>query len=896
MGLFGSSSTTVVSSSVYNLAGDVNKRTNFLKSVVLSSILSPQTNSLGDDITTAYQNGPGIKLRSFASWAQNNYVDVVGQTAGSYATSLVFDPDILSAAMLPLFGLVQVQSYQVSGGDYTFWAEQYMLANHPDLMDTAWTADFAEATSTVTITLVGGAVESFVATNYSPDANYIYALYNTTQGEVDGPIVAGVTQILGVDDSFEDVTDWTTTSFTSTNELLPLNVVTTVVTVYADGRPDLTTSNTTTTQAPYIEAHGAYTKTTYKGLLPSGATSSEKDYLYQDQTAVAKTATSSNVTTGSDGDVATTITTTVATDTLLVQRTQRTDSQQITMASWGPAAMYMYQQGSGIPALDALFTAQTGTGIFLPFIPFRINGAMVADTMPTVYAASQKAFARATNGTYDSVLATIKSNTSLGDIDYAYAVFGVALNSPEVASLQYVYTFFKAMLLNQSVQTEAGWDEWKADILAANVTNTTWATWYTDQQTFGTPLYGTPEPPKATYTPQPSFNITIASNNLAVMDYHMELNWIVVTETTGIGVGKVGAISGDLWWTIDESDSFPVAYAFATLDYNYTQTVDTVSLWWQDSATTFRKLTFRGLTHRNLIYGGKSVDISAVDALNDTSESGFLVPVQEDIFAALSLPISTQMSTSCAYLMFNSYEVVTKPWYETGIFMVIVIIIVIVITVVTYGTGSVVGAGLFGSDAAVGGALGLTGTAALLAGAAINALAAVVVATVVEDVASDVIGGELGTIIGSIAAIVAVSYGTALANGSNVSFITEMTKAQNLISFTESGIQDYSKIIQQDTTDILTQTEQVQTNETTQEQNIESLWATNIGTDTVSFDPTQLTSSTIDSDTSNYTPETIQTFLQRTLMTGTDIAQMSFTLLLDYPDLSITTDLPLNLT
>ena len=79
MGLFSSKKKTYVSSSVWNMAGDIKDRTNYLKSTVVGSVLLG-SGSLGEDIPRAYLNGPGMVLKKYAKWAKgpSGYDDQVG--------------------------------------------------------------------------------------------------------------------------------------------------------------------------------------------------------------------------------------------------------------------------------------------------------------------------------------------------------------------------------------------------------------------------------------------------------------------------------------------------------------------------------------------------------------------------------------------------------------------------------------------------------------------------------------------------------------------------------------------------------------------------------------------------------------------------------------------------
>ena len=63
MGLGSSKKKIKVFSDIYNLAGDINKRPNFLKTLVFGQTMYKSHPSMGRAITDGYLKGPGIKLR-----------------------------------------------------------------------------------------------------------------------------------------------------------------------------------------------------------------------------------------------------------------------------------------------------------------------------------------------------------------------------------------------------------------------------------------------------------------------------------------------------------------------------------------------------------------------------------------------------------------------------------------------------------------------------------------------------------------------------------------------------------------------------------------------------------------------------------------------------------------
>ncbi|WP_046973438.1 hypothetical protein, partial [Dyella japonica] len=105
------------------------------------------------------------------------------------------------------------------------------------------------------------------------------------------------------------------------------------------------------------------------------------------------------------------------------------------------------------------------------------------------------------------------------------------------------------------------------------------------------------------------------------------------------------------------------------------------------------------------------------------------------------------------------------------------------------------GAGVMGTAASIGAALGFAGLAAIIVGAVANAIAAMILMSIIQTVSVSLLGDKIGIIVATIASMVAMNVGTALSTGSSMStMLGEMMKADNIIKLTSSvgnGISDY---------------------------------------------------------------------------------------------------------
>lgn len=899
MGLFSSKKVIEVSSSVYNLAGDVTKRPNFLKTTVMGQIVD---SSYEDDFTaglqSAYIGGPGVRLRNYPDWAnRSGYSKLIGFTTGN----LHIDDSINSielANQIPVSSgyTNEIQRSFISTPDYSYWVEQWILANNPSAYNTDWASDLDDQTGVVTITYTDGSTATFTLSNYDPSSRYLFAYYNETQGRQDGDTTTGSTVEVAEGDNFPDMTKWSYVGTTTTDQTATLTTIVKTDVSYSDGRDGSSNTTTSDESVPYQDIDAQYQQEVYKGSFQF------LDYikLYSDlttehQMTVGKVVTNEPTTTTStktleDGTVETT-TVTTTTQSIVYDRSYRDDVQEITTKSWGGLKVFIYKENSGNSVLDAMFAASTDYGSYMPFIPIRVWGEFVGeDHYSDIYPLAVKAMKRSCNGDFDKVSSQVADNKNIADINFCYTVFGVALNTVENAARLYLYSFFYELAQNIKANEDTI-NDWASQLDAANASIVAWGKWYDAQSDILNPLYGTPEPTKLTVPDLADMNVSITSGSNSSMNFNFVISFAAMAVNNGSGLAKEGAKKNDVWITTDSN----TAYSSYLFDKGILKGddiyVSKITIYKQTSLNQWDSVTIWGLKHTNMIYGGKAVITQATDALADSSESGFIIPINTAIMKATSLTTVTQMSTACAYLVFNCYKIKKIPWYETGFFkifiMIIAIIVIAVVTVLTMGAGAVLGAGLLGTGFAVGTAIGLTGFMAAVVTAAVNALAVMLISKIVVKVATLAFGKQIGAIIGAVAGVIATVAG---AGGfSNISdLFGQLADPITLGNLATTLTKDVAgTILQNKMNDIQNKMIALQTDYTDEMDKISTAYLDNLGDDQ-GVDTVALNNIT-NSSTPYY--ETSETFLSRTLLTGSDLVQISKNYVNNFTDLTIQTDL-----
>lgn len=890
MGLFSSKKKVYVSSVVYNLAGDEKDRPNYLKTTVIGAVFS-NAPSIAGTINDSYLNGPGIRLRGYTRWARTNgYISEIGwQTGKLYAGNSIHLWDLSQQIPAPSGKTVSLQTATIDSAEYSYWADRFIAENYPDRIGTDYRADMNESTGQISIVWEDSTNVEFTPSNFDPQAMYLYATYVLVGGSEIGPLVPGVTVDVSSSGGFPTTAGWNQLSYVSENRQVNLKTVTQTQVTYSDGRPGENSTNTTSSTGHYTYFNGVWDIIEYKGMLPDReANFSEKRIMPQYQSGIVINTTDTHVVTEAiGGGVLRTTRTTVSADSLQMVRNYRIDTQIHILQSWSGPQVFIYKYGTGNSVLDAMFESAQSSGSFMPFVPFRVNNVSLPDMWPDLYPKCKRAFKKMTGGKYDKVLSSINENESIGDIDYAYAVLGVPLNVKENASKRYIYEFFKSVEQQSSVVGGGAYQNWKN---AWNTAHASWATWieWRNRQNDSPASYD-PEPTRIPYPPMPTNSLQILAG-AANLNYNITLYWNYVQEATGAGVLDSSKKVGDMWFTVGSSEEFSQwvwvnDYGDSGGSYateGASNVSDVLTLNWQVTADSWRRLTIVGLRHRNLIYGGKSVEITGREAVLDPDESGFIVPLHEDAYRAMNLRDGTQMATACCYMVFNSYQEVKQKWYQSGIFKVILVVVSIVIAVYSGGAG----AGLLGSAASVGASMGFVGMAAIIVGSVANALAALILVQIIQGGATALFGDKIGAIVASVVSLVAIQVGTSLMNGGSLATsFNGLLKADNILKLTSSVGNGVSQYMSAAANEYIQKTEDVMRQYNIDSKAIQTAWEENIGYSQGIIDPMMLT------DVASVFNESAESFLSRTLLTGSEVAEMSIQMLSNFAEITLKTDL-----
>lgn len=898
MGLFSGKKRTYVSSVTYNLAGDIDLRPNYLHGLIISSVFkgSPRT-SLGEDVSRGYLNGPGMRYRSFIQWYdRTNFIQYSGQTKGSILNSNSLNVDIL-LSQLPVLPnkTPMIEASYIGSADFLLWAERFVATYYPAYVGEEWEADIDDETSLITVYL-GNGEHTFYPDNYDMSGEYIYASYQYIQNQTEINREEGQTIEVGSSSDFPSVDGWVLKEDTRSSSNVTLFTYTDTLITYSDGRPSESSSSSSTRTKSILTGHSIHTK---RELLDSDSseqtlevksryTHSRRNYFYRINTDVDTVVLTEEIPPEVEGDpviVKTTRITTRREDTINAY-SYKNDIVDYLEYGVSDKNIFIYRKGTGNPLLDSLFSSNsTFTGNYMPLLLVRRFKRFIGeDYEPEMYDRNRTGFKKLTGNRYDKVVTLIKDNDSIDDINNIYIVPGVSLNTPEDSAKEYLYLFFKEHI--GTGDTGTAWiDRWNT----AHQSHLDYEAWlknpnkeYDSSDRIIRPtVIPYPAPPKKT-----------VSRNSVHFRFRFDIDWIETKLTQGQGrldpnKNKKEYVEVNF---LEEIKLYRRQHYSASRDdggffmNRLAHTVDRIEIIKQFE-DRWERIEIWGLNYRNIVHNGKSADITAKEALEDDEESGFVIPLHDGLFKQLSLKDQTQISTAGLYLVFNVYVVKKQRWYQTGLFKVLFVVATIVISVYTVGAG----AGLLGTAASVGASLGFTGIAAVIAGSIANAIAGIIVSQIITVASTAIFGDKIGIIVATIASMVAIHVGTQMQSmGTSMSeAFSNLFSADNWMQFTVAAGKGYSSFtqasMQQKQKSFISDMEDyAEQSRIIGEQTKEMFASYGL------FEPLELMD--LVSNDSFYV-ESLDSFLGRTLMTGSDIAQATLDSIYNFSETTLSTDL-----
>lgn len=900
MGLFSSRTVIKVASTVYNMAGPEADRPNFLKSTMFGAVMNPESKYIGETLVRSYLQGPGINQRLLFNYAVRN--DFPGLPTLSMNKAISVNAEVVRP-FLPVpdypAGLVaEIQSANIADGDYEVFAERWMNENYPLEIGSQWVAEYNREPHTITVQRAGGSSHTFPAGEYDYQSRFVVCHYYTVLSEQLDPVVEGllVTDILEGD--LPSVLGFTLTSTTNTGiETYTQSQTRTITRSYSNGDPTTVTTDYPVVTTDFDTIRRIYQRDVFNGGTGQGiSTTKTRTFITTwERRQVFTSSSSTTVINDIGGGHTETVVTEITGDFLRTTYNHKTDTQNISLSKVvGGNQIFIYKIGGSNAVLNALdVTVGTSTDAeYFPILPIRLNNVSITDPIyADLYESSRKLYKRATKRQkLIDLVEEVEDNPDLDEIDYAYVQWAVTLNSKEKEAIKYLYAFWKDLipfhgLPSNYISTLVGSQAEYAAAIAAE------QEWIEAQSNMFHPLYNTPRPQVPYLTEPQIFSLNFVTDHADLSGWDNRVKFSFIDELTNSGLGKPDAKAGDYWIVKGNPTTWVTAHGvFSRSGFNgdsdrrlITNSMPTMLIYWQMSETQHKIVRVHGAVHENFIYRGKAVRTNSDEALDDVDDSGFLIPLHMPSLRNSGLVSATQLASTNTYIIFNSYQVYKKKWYQTFLGMLF-IFFVIVITAALIAPATVGGiSGIFGTNAALGASFGFTGTGAIVAGAITNALAATLISMALTTGATAIFGEKWGAIIGQILGFT-ISFGM----GGGFDDLASFFQPQNLLAFSSALANGYQGFVAANIAEMNAELMALSEETNARIKEIQDKLAELLGND-LAFNPMSLTDAGRgnESRTGSYLPESLDEFIQRTTLTGSDIVDMTLSIITDFADISL---------
>lgn len=538
-----------------------------------------------------------------------------------------------------------------------------------------------------------------------------------------------------------------------------------------------------------------------------------------------------------------------------------TTSTKETVIQRSRSKYFLYRLGAGqYPAIDALSSTLIESGAYFPAVPLRVDNqdwTTAAHKNKPLYKTSKKLLGHL-GLEIDDLSKTINSNQSVKDIDYAFVVQGVPINTKSQASQLYLFEFFDHLRTIQSYN-KPDFDIWKAGSKKQS------------------PLVN---------------SLEIFHRDNRKDNYDIKLSWQYVTRTNKAGTIKPGARVNDIEVVMGAKDQYNITQG-GMIAFRVVTSVEGSSLYIrkQISETQYSEIEVCGLVYENFVYKGKSVEITAQEVFSkqNTSEpiDGLLIPMNINAVNALNIRWRTQLAYECSHMVFNCYQVVKQKWYQSGLFKLILAIVAIVVIIWSMGTATGAVASAWGAVIGVLGTIGIVGLLASIIAASLYYLASMVLLNLLTKVAVNVLGETWGRVVAAIAMIVIMNAASAAGNTTTAAAASTPLTAVNILKGLSAVNQVYSAYAQGQAIEIYKDIEALKESYTGKMEEIDKLTKEMLGNNLNLIDIEGLIA-----QTQYFMIESPGVFFGRTLMLGSEVAATTNGMITNFAQLGLQLELP----
>ena len=316
-----------------------------------------------------------------------------------------------------------------------------------------------------------------------------------------------------------------------------------------------------------------------------------------------------------------------------------------------------------------------------PVVPVRHENAWISDTAPDVYSTGKKLLS-IINFSYDQLQTGLADNPDLDEIDNAYVMFGIDMQTEDPILISYLIDFFE--LLGQTSQASV-WDQLTSFNSAGTVLETSsytlndiTGTGYTENS-YIADVFESIDTTKLSVT-NPDEIMSLKENGLKV-----KLAWDrIITVVLAGSIGEIGTCTKEyvnhrLTFT-GEGGKEGLREKTETVPYQ-------IILRRQTSAGAYKQIIITNLRHHIYgIYQNRYIVTTEIDDLiADADEHNMVIPLHHPTMLRVPNIEVNYVYNHAIHLIITGYVVTHLRWYQQAWVSFVIMVVCLVLAVYTAG-------------------------------------------------------------------------------------------------------------------------------------------------------------------------------------------------------------------
>lgn len=557
-----------------------------------------------------------------------------------------------------------------------------------------------------------------------------------------------------------------------------------------------------------------------------------------------------------------TTTTTVTTERLSYARSSQRSKHKVSITSFGPVKPWWYTYQTGSSYYDNWIAQASSNEVpFFPVLPIRHENQMISVTRPDIAAVNKRLMRRGFGISYMKLEDSLAEHPDLADIDHAYLFFGVPINAKDNASKLYLFKFFEYFLKDSTTKTPHSIDGWQrhwdlrwfdnyksstepyiTEPIVANQSPNQVGRWLHISNSLGLSIrygfryeamrhgngaaFGWLQSGKVHIGLEPTGSFrkwNDATNDArlgtaysALLDYadihgnsyglySSDIQMVDYAYPNPMEMAAYGAMLPDLCNNYGSSHRVPALNTprgiglIGNNNYGIIDDTHDYVITYQVNSNKWYQIRLSGLVMENWIYGDKKTLKGWPDqSIGSDEDSDFIIPLHEGVLKSMNFMDATEVCTQAGFVLCNCYVVNITKVKKKGFLGFLIGILVAVVAITIAIVAPQLAPGMSALFTSLGSSLGFTGMAAVIAGGAVSMLAGLVLTQIITGIATLIFGDKLGALIGAIISVAVGHVAMGMQQGQAfISAAKGLVSAEGVLAMTSAvgnGLQEFYQI------------------------------------------------------------------------------------------------------